>query len=123
MSRVNTPQSREGVEATKRGAVTPARKRMAYERAGGVCSLCGNLVEFNEAEWDHDIEVWLGGKDVIIPVHKSCHRAKTDARASVLAKVRRLIKGPQPSKRPVRARGFQKDGPKRKIPSRPFPKR
>ena len=43
-------------------AFTPNMKREAYERQGGVCSVCNKHFEFNKMEGDHITPWHLGGK-------------------------------------------------------------
>lgn len=75
----------------------------------------------------------------IVPLHKDCHKLRTTGRAgesdlsvhggdqATIAKVRRLAKGHQDFQRRLMSRGegdrATSARPKRKIPSRPFPKR
>lgn len=65
-----------------------ARKRLStrdrariFAAAGGVCHICGGIIQAGEAwEVSHPIPIALGGEDTDEnrrPAHKKCHRALT----------------------------------------------
>lgn len=72
-----------------------AVRKAAWARCEGRCEGCG--AEFSAAnppEYDHRVEDTLGGEPVLenceVLGHRCCHKAKTIARAPVLAKVARI---------------------------------
>jgi|DEB0MinimDraft_4_1074332.scaffolds.fasta_scaffold00017_35 hypoxanthine-guanine phosphoribosyltransferase len=87
-------------------------KQAAYARSGGRCENdeCGLLFDAsNPAEYDHVIEDYYDGGnslDNCKVICRSCHKAKSRSRASVIAKSRRIIKKAA-NIRPKK-RGFQK---------------
>ena len=78
---------------TRRHFSTTARLAI-FNAAKGLCHICGGKIESGQAwELDHVNELWLSDDDSdenMKPAHKKCHRAKTSARATVLAKVARI---------------------------------
>lgn len=65
---------------TTRRPLSPMRKLALFEKAGGVCHLCG--LKINGKGWDveHVIPLALGGADDetnMRPAHKECHAPKT----------------------------------------------
>lgn len=104
------PDHGEPVPATERRAMTDKRK-LEIMVAHGRCVLCGEkLAGLDDTEFDHVLPLELGGADTtdnLAPVHAACHKAKTARDAKIIAKGKRI-------------RGETKQGPKRKIPSRPF---
>ena len=117
--------------APPRPAMTKARRARIFAAHDGICELCG--VKIGAAE-DYDIEhriPWALSHDDsdanLYPAHPACHAIKTtseDVPRIAKAKrqagekgqwARRQKNGPQ-----LKGRGFDKNGPKRKIPSRPF---
>lgn len=112
MSRIqHAPDHGEPVPATPRRQMTVKRK-LEVMVAHGRCFLCGDkLAGLDDTEFDHVLPLDLGGADTtdnIAPVHAACHKAKTARDANAIAKGKRI-------------RGETKQGPKRKILSRPFP--
>lgn len=100
---------------TKRQAITPAMKIDALlYREKTLCSLCSEWVlPGQEIEWDHIHALVHGGQHDytnLRPVHAGCHKKKTAQDIKANAKIKRI-------------RGETKQGPKRAIPSRPWPKR
>ena len=77
------------------------------------CAICGKDIRPGDAiEWDHVAALVHGGQHVfsnIRPLHEACHKIKTARDVAANAKVKRLL-------------GETCNGPKAKIPSRPFPK-
>lgn len=125
--------SRERIVIGDRPHISDAMKRRVWDRDGGVCYLCGEPVPIDgpSVEWEHRLPRGLLGEmadreENLSPAHKACHAIKTKADIARIAHAKRqekLTRPKEPSRRPIRSRGFQTDGPKRKIQSRPFPKR
>lgn len=72
-----------------------AVRKAAWERCGGFCECgCGvKILPGDGPEFDHRIEAALGGEPTVencIVTRKTCHKAKTRARASAVAKALRL---------------------------------
>lgn len=77
----------------KRKGFTPKTRRAVYERQQGICAACGEWIHGWKFEVDHVLERDLMGSNELSnleALHPSCHKAKTSARAGVLAKVHRL---------------------------------
>lgn len=124
-----------------RPSISPARRARIFEAHGGRCHICGERILAGEPwEVEHRIARALTYDDSdenLAPAHKegACHAAKTkdDVRRIAKAKAqggetgqwaRRQKNGPKlKSGAKLQSRGFEKGGPKRKIPSRPFPSR
>jgi 5-methylcytosine-specific restriction endonuclease McrA len=115
--------------------MTKARRLRIWERDNGICYLCQRKVKAGEA-WDADhVKAWtIYGDDSdenLKVAHKEvCHKAKTDADMKIVRKSNRqgMLTGQQArrakrDKPLIVSRGFQKNGPKMKIPSRPFSKK
>ena len=89
------PPLPEPLDATPRRAMTDNRKARAYALAEGVCWWCRKPVAKGEAQYDHRIPVWLGGKDDdgpnVAPLHADpYHKAKTRKDAAIRAKTKRV---------------------------------
>ena len=120
MSRV-AAQDHAPVEATPRKTMTRGHALAILQRQDGRCAGCGRplawvsngTVVYMPFEVDHVQSLWMGGADddtnleALCPA--PCHLKKTRIDAAARAKAKRLS---SPSKRQ-----------KRKIASRPFPKR
>lgn len=79
---------------------------------GVYCSACNGLIQLGQAiHWDHVHSEGMGGAhgwQNLRPIHVDpCHKAKTKRDVQALAKVDRIT-------------GVTGNGPKKKIPSRPF---
>lgn len=105
---------RPPVEIATRKSFTKAQRARAFAAAGGRCALCGEKI-IGPWEIDHVLEHDLGGKHDPSNwrvLHKACHQKRTSDRAPVLAKVHRLhdehFGEPEPSKRPIPNRPFNK---------------
>lgn len=120
---------REEVPKTPRRAMTVKRRRECLARFDGICAYPGCDVKIG-LEVDHVICLGLGGPDEDHNLEPLCgphHRQKTDRDIRMIAKAQRQAgnKG-QTARREkrggssIKSAGFQKGGPKRKIPSRPF---
>lgn len=85
-------------------------------REGGTCYLCGYPVAWGtDLEIEHPIALAHGGSDddaALRCVHGHCHKAKTSAGAKTTAKIKRIL---------ARREGTRRE--RKKIPSRPFPKK
>lgn len=118
-------------KAPPRPSMSKARRARIFETWGGACYLCGVKIAVGEPwEAEHVIPWALGHDDSdgnLRPAHKGgeCHGAKTRADVKQIAKAKRQARetGAQrigKVKRLIASRGFDKGGPKRKLPSRPF---
>jgi len=78
------------------------------------CAICGGpLYALDAIQFDHiHADVHGGAHDYmnLRPLHAECHKTKTKSDVQAKAKGDRIL-------------GLTCNGPKRKIPSRPFPKR
>lgn len=121
---------REPVDPEKRKAMTPARMERIWHAWEGRCCVCGEPVDMRGegVRYDHRLALHHGGKELdekVGPSHyPRCDKPKTARDAKISAKIRRQQKMMEP-KEPgsIKSAGFRKDGPKQKIPSRPFPSR
>ena len=87
-------------------------KLAAFERAKGMCEVCGQKI-IGRAEYDHALPDFFGGEPTLENCRclcSKCHRLKTST-----ADVPRIAK----TKR-TKAKTVGANRPKRKIPSRPF---
>ena len=116
--------------APPRPAMTKARRARIFNAHGGICYLTGVKIGPDD-EWDveHVIPWALSHDDSdenLRPALVDPHAVKTKDDVKRIAKAkrqagekgqwaRRQKNGPQ-----LKGRGFDKNGPKRKIPSRPF---
>lgn len=77
------------------------------------CAICGKEIRpGDEIEWDHVHALVHSGQHVfsnLRPLHADCHKAKTARDVAANAKVKRIL-------------GLTCNGPKAKIPARPFAK-
>lgn len=113
--------------APRRPKVSKKDRIFVFERAGGRCYLCGEVI-VGPYQIDHELARELGGSDDVSnlrPAHPDCHRAKSKADVKLIAKSNRIRRANGPveqrkRKTPIRTRGFPKGGPKRAIASRPF---
>lgn len=116
----------------------PLKDRAAFlESHGCICHWC--KLPITDDLWDdeHIIPREMfppgGGADAMsnrAPIHRgTCHKAKTAQDRKVIAKSNRIRQrhGLDPVKRKpkpqMKSRPFAKNGPKQKIPGRPFPSR
>jgi hypothetical protein len=110
----------EEVSRDARRAMTPARKRRIHQMRGGVCGDCGDPVPVDGpgVVYDHRIALWIKGSDAdeaFWPLCEGCNDKKTNGKGgdlSTIAKIKRIQKKhggeTQPSKRPIKSRGFDK---------------
>lgn len=79
---------------TSKDEFTKATKIAAFQRANGRCECgCGVKIIAGEVEYDHIIEVALGGTNDLENcrvMRSKCHRSKTSTRAAPLAKSKRI---------------------------------
>ncbi len=117
------------VGATKRGAMTPARKRRIHAARDGLCAWCKKPVPIlgEGVVYDHHIPLAIGGSDDddnIRPLHAApCDKIKTALDKKTIAKVLRLrarLEGQRRKRQAIVSRGFEKPAMKRKWPSRSF---
>ena len=114
MTRIS-PSSGEPLDATPRLSMSPQRRARILARFNGCCAYPECRVETG-LELDHQIALFLGGKDDdtnIIPLCRDHHAAKTRLDHKLMAKVRRLRvkqlpKDQQPPTQKIRSRGFQR---------------
>jgi hypothetical protein len=91
---INPLMTRERVVIPPRMAPTKAQKTEAWNRANGLCELCGKPVppEGSGVEYDHREMREITGDDSVSnlrPVHPACHGVKTAKHdAPLMAKVR-----------------------------------
>lgn len=121
----------------QRREFSPKTRRLADERSGGICerhriNRFGCDVRFddnNVSEYHHIVDARHGGDnglDNCARLCRRCHAIETKRQSRMRAQEVRFAKerrGDRKRKRvgpPLRSRGFWKDGPKRKIPSRPL---
>ena len=98
---------------TKRLSMSPARRARILALYDHVCAGegCGDT---DGLELDHAIPLELGGTDAdfnIAPLCRFHHAEKTRGDIARIAKAKRqakLLKPREPSKRPIKSRGFQK---------------
>lgn len=106
------------VEATPRKAMTDRRKREVLADYGLFCDVCHASLT-TRVEYDHRIQLWLGGleaRENLHPLCIPCHKLKTAVDAKVRGKIKRILRreeeGPKPSKmksRPMgKSQGFDK---------------
>ncbi len=98
----------------KRKTITPAMKVNALLWRYTInCGICYQLLgPADEIQWDHIHAISMGGPhqwDNIRPTHAACNQAKGIKEHKAAAKVDRIL-------------GLTCNGPKKKIPSRPFQK-
>lgn len=97
-------------EATLRKAVTEQWRHHLVWRQNGVCPGC-DITAFTW-EFDHVIPLELGGShslDNLQALCPPCHKLKTREDLGRIAKAKRqakLLQPREPSKRPIRSRGF-----------------
>lgn len=118
-------------KAPPRPSMSKARRARIFAQHGGVCELCGVKIAAGEPyDIEHRIPWAIGHDDSdanLYPAHEPCHDAKTTGKdVPAIAKVKRMAGETgqwarrQKNGSQLKSRGFQKGGPKRKIPSRPF---
>ena len=100
------------VDATKRRAMTAARKRRIWRAHNGRCK-CGAAVPVSGpgVNYDHWSPINFGSPDDddhVWPLCDPCNAEKLKKDLADIGHVRRLIKGPTASKHPIQSRGFQK---------------
>jgi len=107
--------TREPVPPTPRKAMTPARRFAVWDRYQGRCAepTCAVAVPLKGTTIDHIIALELGGADDfdnLQPLCPACDRIKTAQDAGLIAKLRRLLR---------RQDGTRRE--RREINSAPFP--
>jgi len=111
---------------TNRRKLTPAQKAEIMAEQAEMCALCHEPLDDDPAlgatQYDHNVPLAIGGADDvtnIVAVHAACHARKTNDKRwdapllgsdkAMIAKARRLSKGPKQSKgRKLQSRGFPK---------------
>lgn len=121
---------RHAIEATKRKAMTPARKQRIWEAYGGLCAnkACRRPVPASGpgVTYDHDLPIWFGARpdtdEECGPLCDPCNKLKTALDQGRIAKTKRQQKmAAKTAKGTLRSQPFPK-GPKQKIQSRGFAK-
>ncbi|MGV6875880.1 HNH endonuclease signature motif containing protein [Pseudochelatococcus sp. B33] len=124
--------------ATRRKITTLDKLKVVVAQA--TCPLCGGrLGDLTGLDFDHAVPLALGGADDLSnlrAVHRDCHKAKTNGRPATsaggdihaIAKAKRLARDASDFDMRILAKANGDDPPpeqrrKRKIASRPFPKR
>lgn len=96
---------------SRRGAMTPARKRRIWLSRDGLCGDCGRPAPMlgRGVRYDHRIPLWISRSDAdegIWPLHTDCDAIKTPGDLRVIAKIKRIIRDNDPATRkPPRMRG------------------
>lgn len=104
------------VGATKRKAMTPARRLRIWEAHKGICCLCSMPINGTREPWiiEHLVCLGLGAKDEdanCAPAHEACRRDKDKLDVAAIAKAKRNkqrhlgIKAP---KQTIKSPGFVK---------------
>ena len=121
--------------APPRPSMSKARRLRIWEKENGVCYLCQRKVlagELWEAEHVKCWELYQDDTDENLKVaHKEgCHREKTNKDVKIIRKADRQAgnKGQWARRQNrghglIQSRGFSANGPKQKIPPRPWPKK
>ena len=125
MTRI-APIAREAVELDPRRHFTPKQRAEILAKYDGRCAGCREPVG---ARWtaDHILSHNQGGRTVVAngaPLCRQCCAIKDAADTTRAAKTKRqaaMMEPTQPSKRPIRSRGFAPG--KRKMASRPMRKK
>jgi len=80
----------------------------------GLCARCGGNLPLVEAEWDHRLALINGGDNGLLnwqPLHPACHKAKTRIDAKLAAKIKRIIRrldGTRRARKAIASRGFNR---------------
>lgn len=104
-------QPRERLEATPRKAMTPTRRQLVLDAYCGLCAEPG--CRNPPVEIDHILPLELSGTEAFDNLQPLCdahHKLKTKFDRQCIDKMRRqakLVQEPEPSKRPIRSRGFE----------------
>ena len=104
------------VGATKRKAMTPARRLRIFEAHRGICGLCLNKIDGVREPWiiEHLICLGLSGKDEdanCAPAHEACRRDKDKLDVAAIAKAKRNKQrhlGITAPKQTIKSPGFAK---------------
>jgi len=76
--------------------MSPTRRARIFQAHGGVCHICGQVIDGTRERWDadHVIALEISGDDSdenLRPAHEACHRAKTSMEdAPTIAKAKRV---------------------------------
>jgi len=105
-----------------RRRMSPTRRARIFQAHGGVCHICGQVIDGTRERWDadHVIALEISGDDSddnLRPAHEACHRAKSDKQdAPTIAKAKRVAGKHSGAHRPrSRLPGSRGDKIKRKI--------
>lgn len=110
-----------------RPSMSKARRARIFAAHFGICGISGKKIGPDDAyEIEHRIPWAISFDDSdanLYPALVEPHKIKTKADVKAIAKCKRIEKKSDPlTRKPSRmqSRGFQKGGPKQKIPARPW---
>ncbi len=80
---------------TRRRSWTARRRLALFEAHKGTCHICGQQIDGTREVWEveHIIPIAMGGEDDeanAAPAHQLCHKSKTKADVSQIAKANRV---------------------------------
>jgi 5-methylcytosine-specific restriction protein A len=102
---------------TPRKSLSPAKRKAFFKAHGGICYLCGGLINPVREAWqvEHYVAIGMGGTDTQGNrelVHAKCHLSKSrqDVKDIALAKRRETknMGATPPPRRPIQSQGFPK---------------
>lgn len=104
---------------TKRASLTPKQRRAMWEDQDGCCAVCGapTALENMIAEHWHPVALGNDQKPDCLLCEFCAHRKTNGTKATSYGSDKHAIA------KDKRLRGETKQGPKKAIPSRPFPER
>jgi 5-methylcytosine-specific restriction endonuclease McrA len=106
--------------------MTKVRKITIYQRENGLCYLCQRPVPFGDCEVEHPNALTTGGPDddaELRVVHVACHKPKTaddKRKGAKIVRIQKRLDGTRRPRKKIPTAGWPKGS--RPIPSRPFPK-
>lgn len=122
-------------EKPNRPSMSKARRARIFEKEQGVCYLCNLKVQADEP-WDAEhVKCWElyrddSDKNLRVAHRDGCHKEKTNADNKIIRKAARQgnEKGQYARRMKrgyglIKSKGFSTDGPKQKIPARPWPRK
>ena len=122
--------NREPVFIHPRKSFSAKDRLRIFTRDKGICGLSGVKIKAGEPyEIEHRIALALGGTnddENLYPALVEPHKGKTRNDKGVIAKCKRIearLNGTRRERKPIPSRGFDRNGPKQKIPSRPWGKK
>ena len=122
--------NREPVFIHPRKSFSAKDRARIFAQHDGICGISKRKIQAGEAwEIEHRIALALGGTnddENLYPALVEPHKGKTRNDKGVIAKCKRIearLNGTRRERKPIPSRGFSTNGPKQKIPSRPWPKK